>query len=107
MEQRKHPRIEVHVPVSFTGEQISGEGSVLNLSKEGCLIQSDTAVREHSYLDVRVYLPNTLKPVEVDLAAVRWVKGREFGVKLLHMQPEQSDRLSSYIASIQARSAAG
>ena len=42
MEGRKHTRFAVQLPVSFRGDQLSHEGTILNLSAEGCAITSES-----------------------------------------------------------------
>ncbi len=105
MERRNHPRFSAGFPVSFSGEAISGEGSALNLSKDGCLIVSDNELLEGDYLQLRVHLSGTLSPVDIEVAAVRWVAGQVFGVQFLHMQSEQHDRLNAMIDSLQRQPA--
>ena len=46
MERRKHPRFRTQFHAGFATEQLAGEGIVLNFSKEGCLVQSDTSPKE-------------------------------------------------------------
>ena len=50
MEGRKHTRFSVQLPVSFSGDQLSNEGTILNVSAEGCAITSDTVPGDGVYL---------------------------------------------------------
>lgn len=102
-ERRKHPRFGVKFPVTFTGETVNGEGSALNVSRDGCLIESDTQVEQGVYLEIRIHVPQTLMPLEVELAAVRWVSGRVFGVEFRYMQPTQYECLEKFIAMLQTQ----
>ncbi len=99
-ERRKHPRFGVNFPVTFTGETVNGEGSALNVSCDGCLIESDAKVEQGAYLEIRIHVPQKLMPLEVELAAVRWVSGRVFGVEFRYMQPAQYEGLEKFIATL-------
>ena len=50
MEGRKHTRFGVQLPVSFSGDQLSDAGMILNVSAEGCAIMSDTVAGVGVYL---------------------------------------------------------
>jgi hypothetical protein len=93
MELREHERIPVSLPVSFSGDQIVGEGQVLNISVCGCGIESDRNVQKGTFLDLRVQLPEPETPIEVELAAVRWSLGQKFGLEFLRMRSEEQERL--------------
>lgn len=93
MDLREHQRIPVVLPVSFSGDQIIGEGQVLNISPCGCGIESDRNVQKGTFLDLRVQLPESETPIEVDLAAVRWSLGQRFGLEFLRMRSEEQARL--------------
>lgn len=100
-EQRSHPRFSSNFPVTFTGETARGDGSVMNLSREGCMIESDQQIEPGAYLTISLHFPHLLMPVEVELAAVRWVNGRVFGVEFRYMQPDQHENLEKILSSLQ------
>ena len=79
MEGRKHTRFAVQLPVSFSGDQLSDKGTILNVSAEGCAITSDTVAGAAVYLQVTMQLREREEPVQVDLAAVRWVAATRAG----------------------------
>lgn len=81
----------------------SGEGRLLDLSLEGCRIESARQVPVNTYLSLRLLLsPNEL-PILVDLVAVRWTRGTNCGVHFLSVQPLQAERLQAFLASATAR----
>jgi hypothetical protein len=45
MDFRQHRRYEVSVPVDYSGDEISGNGTVTKLSPGGCAILGDGAMR--------------------------------------------------------------
>lgn len=102
-ERRKHPRFSSNFPVTFTGETASGDGTVMNLSREGCMVESDIKVEQGAYLAMSIHFPQQLMPVEVELAAVRWVSGRVFGVEFRYMQPEHHESLEKFLSTHQTQ----
>ncbi len=100
MERRKRPRFGTQFHVGFSTEHLAGEGLVLNLSKEGCLVESDTSPKEGEYLNLQISLPDQDRPMEIESAALRWVAGRAFGVEFLYMKQEAHDRLEKFIETL-------
>lgn len=104
MEQTESKRFRAQLPVFFSRDGCPGEtrGLVYNLSAEGCKITSNTRVEAGTYLNLRLYLPGLPVPVAIRLAAVRWSQGWDFGVAFLHMQDEERQRLTQYLAGLEA-----
>ncbi len=73
-------RFRVRCPITFSGEHVFGEGTVLNISDRGWQVKSHhTRVPKGAHLTLQVSLPDHEAPMRVELAAVQWPKGREFG----------------------------
>ncbi|MEO6110457.1 MAG: PilZ domain-containing protein [Nitrospiraceae bacterium] len=102
MEGRKHTRFAVQLPVSFRGDQISHGGTILNVSAEGCAITSDTIVGTAVYLQLTMQLREQEEPVQVDLAAVRWVSTTRFGIEFIKICPEEGERLKKFIKVLES-----
>lgn len=98
-EQRIYPRWSVSVPVSFTGEQLRGEGTVTNLSLGGCAIQAHDRARKGSTLSLRIQLPDQDDPVTIATAEVRWTAPGGFGVQFLSVQHGELERLQRFLQS--------
>jgi hypothetical protein len=94
---RKHTRFAVQLPVSFSGDQLSDGGTILDLSVEGCAITSDTVAGAAVYLQLTMQLREREEPVQVDLAAVRWVSATRFGVEFIKIRPEEGERLKQFV----------
>ena len=56
MQERKHIRFAVQRPVTFRGDFVSGSGTILNISRQGCAIVSDTVAEADAYLQLDVQL---------------------------------------------------
>jgi hypothetical protein len=94
MEDRKYPRFPINCTVTFTSDSAKGEGRVLNLSLGGGAIESEVAVSRGEYLKLQIKLPDQAMPLEIDLAPVRWVEGKAFGVEFISMQPTAKNTLN-------------
>ena len=102
MEGRKHTRFAVQLPVSFTGDQLSDAGTILNLSAEGCAITSDTVAGAAVYLQLALQLREREEPVQVDLAAVRWASATRFGVEFIKIRPVEGERLKKFVKALES-----
>ena len=103
-ERRGYPRFRVQFPMSFSGDDIEGEGTVIDLSKRGwkaTVVISSQSVRPGTYLKLRLYLPDQAAPIDVDWAAVRWAKGQEFGLEFLMMGSEAEERLRRFVTAFE------
>ncbi len=87
--------------ITFLGDQIIGEGTVRNVSTGGWKVDSDQPVQRGNYFALRVSLPDQAAPIKVDLAAVRWSSGREFGLEFLRMQQKEQARLRRFVSTLE------
>ena len=101
MEGRKHTRFAVQLPVSFSGDQLSERGTILNVSAEGCAIMSDTVAGVAVYLQLTMQLRDREEPVRVDLAAVRWASKTRFGVEFIKIRFEEEQRLKQFVHALE------
>jgi hypothetical protein len=102
MEGRKHTRFAVQLPVSFSGDQLSHGGTILNLSAEGCAITSEIGAGAAVYLQLTMELREREEPVQVDLAAVRWSSATRFGVEFIKIRPEEGERLKKFVKVLES-----
>jgi c-di-GMP-binding flagellar brake protein YcgR len=102
MEGRKHTRFAVQLPVSFSGDQLSDGGTILNLSTEGCAIMSETVASTAVYLELTMQLRERDEPVQVDLAAVRWSSATRFGVEFIKIRPAEGERLKKFVKALES-----
>ena len=91
MERRKHPRVGVRfrVALAFAGGRTEGEGEMLNLSEGGCAVKGDKRVPEKAILNLSIYPPGREAPIVIENAAVRWVRGWDFGIEFVSLSPEE------------------
>lgn len=93
MEDRKFPRFPVAGDVIFSSGKIQGQGRLDNLSREGAAIVSETLVPSGDYLSLKITIANQQGAIEADLAPVRWVRGHQFGVEFIRIQPASQQTL--------------
>ena len=99
MKPRMAERFLLRSRVTFSGigVELKGEGTLSDLSKTGCRIESDTRPPEGTELKLELFLSDYAWPMKVDRAVVRWTKGRAFGLELVSLQSAQRDRLTRII----------
>jgi hypothetical protein len=104
-ERRRHPRFPLNCPIAFSGDLLEGKGTVMDISKLGCAVQTDKQVKEGTYLNLFLRLPEGTMPLKaggagalkIELAVVRWVRVGQFGVEFIRVHPKEQDRLYEVI----------
>ena len=97
MKVRQSARVQVRCPCSFSGEDVTGEGTVINLSKPGCAGESPTPVPIGTRIELHLLLPIHFFPVAVDHAEVVWSSDTRFGVRFVRIGYEDEARLQRLI----------
>jgi PilZ domain len=97
IERREHLRIPVRLCLSFSGGKVRGEGTVLDLSLGGCIIESATHVRVDDIFYLEIALAEDEAPIEV-AAMVRSVSARGIAFKFLR-KAQENKRLLTFIHS--------
>ncbi len=101
MHLRYAHRFPIHCPVTFLGDHLVGDGTVRNVSTGGWKVDSDQPVQPGNYFALRVLLLDQAVPIKVDLAAVRWSSGREFGLVLVRLLGVEEARLRRFVSSLE------
>ncbi len=103
-DKRKFERFVVQLPLKYSGDLVEAEGTVVNLSMGGCAIDGTRRVQPGAYLFLRIQLPSEEAPVKIELAPVRWVRGRIFGVEFIRQSGEDQERLKKFIGRLRLTS---
>jgi len=78
-------------------ESPEGDAVLLNISVQGCQLDSEEMVpRDHPY-QLIVFVPPHLSPILVRKASTRWSVGRVHGVNFLDLAPESERKLQDAI----------
>ena len=98
-ERRKALRLPVEMPVTFESKEVSGEGTLTDISPHGCSLVSKQPLR--SGLLLRLYLPVSKgqKPggTVQQLATVMGVSGNRAGLKFLAYSSEEKNALNQTV----------
>src|SRR5512147_2374687 len=98
IEKRKHPRHPVTMQSVFSSGFIRGEeGTVLDLSYEGCRIFSSTVPTPESTIELQLK-PRQGPPVFISKAVVRWMSESAFGVQFKALAAHESSRLAQLVS---------
>jgi len=100
MERRQVQRFPFECPIAYSGNNFAGVGTVRDLSAGGCKVKSYTPVDSGMELEVRVYTLDPYTPIKVDKASVRWVTGRDFGLKFLNLEVGEQAQLQRFIGTL-------
>ena len=99
-ERRRYPRYRVDLPATFSNDQTCGFGVIADVSAGGCRVTSQTRVVAGEFGQLLIDLPNGIAPLTVSHALVRWVKGHEYGLEFIRMDPDDKGWLNRLIGQI-------
>jgi hypothetical protein len=88
MAKRLDARGMVHGRVEYQHAGGQGDGTLVDLTRQGCRIKGMPPLLCGTRLRLQLWLPDVAQPVKVDLAAVRWVQDDQFGVSFLEVSPD-------------------
>ena len=100
MHLRKFRRVAVDYPIAFAGDGINGTGTLIDLSTGGCAVKDARPISTGTYLALTVTLPDSA-PLAVEMAAVRWARGDEFGADFISLREEEEQRLRRTLGSLE------
>lgn len=101
-DKRKFSRHHIELSVTFTGDQVSDQGRVLDLSVGGCRVKSAAAIFSGEFIGMLIQLPGRDMPLAIGLATVRWASEQEFGVEFIRMEPDQQALLHRFTQKLES-----
>jgi PilZ domain len=99
-DRREYDRMEMRFPVTFGGQDISGEGVLLNISMGGCSFHTSAHLSSGTILKLGLQISNDVAPVIVDAAIVRNVRSGAVGVEFIQWQHSERERLQLFIRAL-------
>jgi hypothetical protein len=66
----------------------------------GCRIDTDQPPEKGVYLSMHLYLWYAEPPANIQVAAVRWSSGRDFGVEFLMLTEATQERLQRFLQTL-------
>ena len=102
-DRRATPRFRVQFRTTVSGStQPEGTGTILDLSKGGCRLESPLAILPGLSLELRIHVPDLEWPLMIDGADVQWVSGQIAGLAFVQIRQAEQRRLDDLIAKLQA-----
>jgi hypothetical protein len=99
-DRREYNRIEIRFPITFSGQDISGEGALLNISMGGCSFHTSTNLTKGMILKLGLQISNDVAPVIVDAVVVRNVRSGAVGVEFIEWRQSERERLQLFIRGL-------
>jgi PilZ domain len=96
-EARSSERIALQCSIVLASGMQVGEGTILNLSGRGCLVESSVSVKAGDYLQLRFSFDESEPSMRVSRAAVCWAEGPRFGVEFIGMEEKDRTRLNRFL----------
>jgi hypothetical protein len=97
MQPRTRPRVAVDYPVSLSGDHISGEGILKNLTISGGEIESDIPLPIGANLHLHVQTSGARPPIVIALAIVRWKRDERYGIEFVRFQGDAKQQLEDML----------
>ena len=97
---RSATRAAVTYPVRLSCDSKTGEGTVINLSVPGCAIETDLRVEPGDYVELRVMAPDQARPLDVELAKVRWTACHRVGIEFIRVRREHQSRIERLVRRV-------
>ena len=95
---RLHKRFPVHFHSAFTGPKLAESvGTILNLSKQGCLIEIASQVYTGMHITLHMDVPGAVSAIHIERAAMRWNRGGEIGVGFITVAPPNQKRVDELL----------
>ena len=103
--RREYKRIPVRYTVLLSAahedDRIqSEEGTLSDISIRGCAIRGDVPVHRGDLLGLQIRPTDHEPPIEIDVATVRTVTGRRFGLEFVRIRQEQETRLRRILVTL-------
>ncbi|NOT21101.1 MAG: PilZ domain-containing protein [Nitrospiraceae bacterium] len=97
MHSRARPRIEVDYPATFTSDQLSGSGTLKNLTISGAEIQSQADLAIGSRLALSIHASGARPPIVITIAVVRWKHNDRFGLEFVRFDGRSKQQLEDML----------
>ena len=97
---REYDRLSRSLPMGFRGEQIQGEGLVLNISMGGCSFYTASELSKGAIIRLEVRISSDAAPVVIDAAVVRHIYNQVAGVEFIGWQQNERERLQLFVCGL-------
>lgn len=97
LQSRSRPRVPVDYPASFTGDDVSGHGTVRNLTLAGGEIESAVQLPLGAGLRLHVQPPSARPSIVIALGIVRWKEGERYGLEFVRFEGDAKEQLKDML----------
>lgn len=105
-EQRIEPRVAVQFRAMMSGSvESEGTGTILDLSKSGCRLESPLLMLPGLSLELRIAVPGLEWALMIDGADVQWVEEDRAGLVFVRIRETERQRLDEVVAARLAKGA--
>ena len=102
MKPRRVQRYSVQLPAVLQGDGADRQGTIVNLSIDGCAVLAEWPVPVGSYVKIGIEFAAQEPVLEIELAAVRWCMGSRFGCEFIKVQPPGKSRLAEFVRLLES-----
>jgi hypothetical protein len=95
-ESRKVQRFAVQLPCQLWNNEDKSDGTVLNLSAQGCAITTKHLPPVSAYVSLDIDLLNGEEPATIELAGVRWASEYRCGLEFIRVRPDMLMKLRAF-----------
>jgi hypothetical protein len=97
---REFDRIPIRVAASVDDGQSSFQGHTINLSVDGCAVETDAQLQPNASVRILLQLPHDQQPVDVATAVVRSARQGAVGLHFERMDAASRQRLRQFMLSL-------
>ena len=99
-DRREYERVSVQQWSALWRGGRSGSARVIDVSSDGCAIETDAPVREGEIVQFEMLPAGADRPIAVDGAMVRSVRPGRLGVQFIRVQADDEGRLRQYLYEV-------
>ena len=97
---RRARRTVVACQLYYAGIGVQGQGTLSNLSCQGCQVLGTMPVKKGTKLTIILLHPDYPHPMIVDKARVVWSKGRRFGLQYEIVYPSEQEHVLAFLQTL-------
>ncbi|MBS0181831.1 MAG: PilZ domain-containing protein [Nitrospira sp.] len=98
---RKLQRFAVQLPCQLLNNTNKSDGTVLNLSAQGCAMTAEHLPFVSTYVSLDIELFNGEEPANIELAGVRWVSEYRCGLEFILVRPDMLVKLKAFVLMLE------
>lgn len=95
-ESRKVQRFAVQLPCRLWNSEDLSEGTVLNISAQGCAVTTEHLPSVSTYISLDIDLLTGEGPATIELAGVRWIFENRCGLEFIRVKPDMLMKLRAF-----------